>query len=300
VASGTGTVKANLADRLSSTLFVAALAHGVVILGVTFATDPIEPSAELPSLNVTLLVDSADFETSREQQELLADRSVLGGGRTDGSERPTRTLSDNHPISQLGDPLGADLTDGTPADDAPLTDRLATRSESETRIHAVPDAPDQRAEVLSKAATLIETTDTDTRVAELAETAEAQRDDTDNGLSNPSTSESALAEYLVGWRQRVERIGTANFPAGYLTRRSQLGRPTLEVAIGPKGNLEDIVVRKSSGDSSLDEAALKILRMAAPFEPLPSAILAEYDVLRFAYEWDFASGDEPGPLAAAD
>ena len=66
-----------------------------------------------------------------------------------------------------------------------------------------------------------------------------------------------------------------------------VGRPTLEVVIGRDGELQDIVVRKSSGDKALDQAALKILRLAAPFDPLPPNIRKDYDVLRFAYEWDF-------------
>jgi protein TonB len=70
----------------------------------------------------------------------------------------------------------------------------------------------------------------------------------------------------------------------------QAGRPTLEVIIGADGRLDDIVVRRSSGDKALDQAALRILRLAAPFAPLPDVIRADYDVLRFAYEWDFKPG----------
>jgi hypothetical protein len=42
--------------------------------------------------------------------------------------------------------------------------------------------------------------------------------------------------------------------------------------------------------------------MAAPFEPLPDQLLADYDVLQFAYEWDFSSGsaESPGTLASRD
>jgi protein TonB len=68
------------------------------------------------------------------------------------------------------------------------------------------------------------------------------------------------------------------------------GRPTLEVVIAADGRLDDIVVRKSSGDKALDQAALRILRLAAPFAPLPDEIRKDYDVLRFAYEWDFSPG----------
>jgi periplasmic protein TonB len=293
-------VTASIADRISSTLFVAALAHGVVILGVTFASNPFGESPQLPSLNVTLLVDANDIADSGAERDLVADRSHEGGGRPDGSQRPTRTLSAQDVVSQLGDPLGADLTDGTPRETSPQAEQLTTASPSDRRVATVPNPTDEPAAVSMKAATLIQQTDPATPAAELDDTvARPQSDDNDDSES-PSTSESALAEYLVGWRQRVERIGTANFPERYLTGDGSHGRPTLEVAIGPEGNLEDIVVRKSSGDSALDEAALKILRMAAPFEPLPPTILADYDVLRFAYEWEFSAGDAAKRLAAAD
>ena len=69
-----------------------------------------------------------------------------------------------------------------------------------------------------------------------------------------------------------------------------IDNPTLEVAIDAEGRLVDIVIRQSSGNTTIDQAALSILRLAAPFEPLPPAVRAEYDVLRFAYEWDFDDG----------
>jgi protein TonB len=93
---------------------------------------------------------------------------------------------------------------------------------------------------------------------------------------------------LDAWRRRVERIGTANYPTELLGN-IDAGRPTLEVVIAADGRLDDIVVRRSSGDKALDQAALRILRLAAPFAPLPQSIRQDYDVLRFAYEWDFAA-----------
>jgi protein TonB len=104
--------------------------------------------------------------------------------------------------------------------------------------------------------------------------------------ATPSAQQSILAEYLEGWRARVERIGTANYPTRFLGGPDH-GRPTLEVTIRADGSLKDIVVRRSSGDKALDQAALKILRLAAPFDPLPPNIRKDYDILRFAYDWDF-------------
>lgn len=287
-------VPAGIADRLSSTLFVAALAHGVVILGITFATDPFS-SAAPPTLNVTLLVDAAAVETNPEREDLLADRAQRGAGDLAEGSRPTHALSAADPVSQLGEPGGADLDDGTPLERARAPEQLTTRSRAETQVPAVPEVTDTPEPEPMRPATLIEQVAPASLAAELDLVAVLPDSTIAADIASPSTSESPLASYLVGWRQRVERVGTANFPERLLGAGYRPGRPTLEVAIGPDGNLEDIVVRRSSGDTTLDQAALKILRMAAPFEPLPPSILAEYTVLRFAYEWDFNAGTAAVP-----
>jgi protein TonB len=84
-------------------------------------------------------------------------------------------------------------------------------------------------------------------------------------------------------------VGTLNFPdaAGHAQTANY---PVLEVAINADGRLRDVVVRSSSGQRELDRAAMEILRLAAPFEPFPTELRAEYDVLRFAYEWRFSEG----------
>jgi protein TonB len=66
------------------------------------------------------------------------------------------------------------------------------------------------------------------------------------------------------------------------------GSPTLEVTISASGQLAEVFVRNSSGSKIIDQAALNILRRAAPFDPFPEAIRLDYDTLRFAYKWQFS------------
>jgi protein TonB len=286
LASNIGTT--SVADRLSSTLFVAALAHGIVILGVTFAGDPFAESADAPPLNVTLLVDAAAPKDS--DAELLASRNALGGGHEDSSGRPTTMLSAQQPFTQLGEIFGADLEHARPREAAPELEQLATRSPRDQRIQAVPEATESPAPVPMRAAALLNQAVPQSLAAELdAVLRNANVDDAD-APTGPSARESLVAAYLVGWRQRVEKIGTANFPRDYLGTGELPSRPVLEVAIGAEGQLEEIVVRRSSGNVGLDQAALQILRMAAPFDPLPPAVLADRKVLRVVYEWDFSAG----------
>lgn len=282
-------------ERLGSTLFLAALVHGVVILGVTFSAAPFGDGEAVPSLNVTLVVDTERDELAADTAKLLANIDQAGAGQAARGLRPTSALSADEPTTQVGDPLGADLADGTPREATPSAEQLVTRGSGADSVSAQPQPTDDPAPKRQRAAALIDQSAPQTTALEVGLRAELPdgNDDARTLIATPSTRQSGLAEYLDGWRRRVERIGTANYPTELLGN-IHAGRPTLEVVIAADGRLDDIVVRRSSGDKALDQAALKILRLAAPFAPLPEAIRKDYDVLRFAYEWDFSSGASGG------
>jgi protein TonB len=281
-------------ERLGSTLFLAALVHGVVILGVTF-TAATTGDDTVPSLNVTLVLDTEREELAADTADFISNRDQLAAGVAARGLRPTSTLSADQPISQLGDPLGADAADGTPREATPSAEQLVSQGSGGEPVPALPQPTDAPAPELQRAAALIQQAAPQTTAMELGLRAELPNgsDDARTLIATPRTRQSGLAEYLDGWRRRVERIGTANYPSELLGN-IHAGRPTLEVVIAADGRLDDIVVRRSSGDKALDQAALKILRLAAPFPPLPPSIREDYDVLRFAYEWDFAAGSESG------
>src|SRR5260370_33033953 len=75
------------------------------------------------------------------------------------------------------------------------------------------------------------------------------------------TRESDVAVYLDSWRRKIERVGTVNFPA--VARRDKLsGTPVIEVTIGADGKLARIIIRRSSGHGEIDDAAMRILKLA--------------------------------------
>jgi len=107
------------------------------------------------------------------------------------------------------------------------------------------------------------------------------------------TRESDVAVYLDSWRRKIERVGTMNFPD--VARRKQLsGTPVIEVTIGADGKLLQTVVRRTSGHPEIDEAAMRILKLAAPFDPFPGELSAKHDEIRIAYEWQFLGGMSQG------
>lgn len=287
------TVSGRTSDRLSSTLFFAALAHGAFILGVTFTSWPAPDEAASQALKVTLVVDTAKIGRPPEGDAWLAQTNREAGGEATPGERPTTTLSAQRLVTLAGEPDAADAADGEPREAGHEAEEIVTRESSPRRIDAEPKVTEEPTAEIQRQAALLDRAAPETLSAEIDAQATLPENADPDKPASVATRESILAEYLAAWRQRVERIGTLNFPAT-LDLDENVGRPTLEVAIGPGGELEDIVIVRSSGNGALDHAALTILRLAAPFDPLPDAIKAEYSVLRFAYEWDFERAPSGG------
>jgi protein TonB len=104
-----------------------------------------------------------------------------------------------------------------------------------------------------------------------------------------STAEYRFAHYEDEWRQKVERVGTLNYPAE--ARGKLYGSLRLTVTIAPDGSVESVEIDRSSGMKVLDNAALKIVRMAAPYAPFPADVRRDTDLLVITRTWSFEQGD---------
>ena len=76
--------------------------------------------------------------------------------------------------------------------------------------------------------------------------------------------------------------------------KSSPGTPVIEVTIGADGKLLQTLIRRSSGHAEIDEAAMRILKLAAPYDPFPGELSAKHDQIRIAYEWQFLDGASRG------
>ena len=100
----------------------------------------------------------------------------------------------------------------------------------------------------------------------------------------PAAAQSAAeAAYLEMWRQKVERIGNANYPA-----KAAYGDLRLRLLIRHDGALLDARVVETSGSAELDQAALDILRLAAPFAQFSVDMRKSYDQLEIMRRWRFS------------
>ena len=100
---------------------------------------------------------------------------------------------------------------------------------------------------------------------------------------------SRYAEYLDAWRRKVEHIGNLNFPP-QIREQHLSGSLALEVALNADGGIRKLTLRRSSPYPLLDQSAIRIVKMAAPFAPFPDNFHKDTDVLRFVYVWRFNGG----------
>jgi protein TonB len=110
---------------------------------------------------------------------------------------------------------------------------------------------------------------------------------------NASTQEYVYANYLESWRRKVERIGNLNYPEE-AKEKHLYGSLMLQVAVRADGSLENVRVLRSSGHQVLDDAAVRIVELAAPFAPFPDDIRARHDVLDIVRTWQFLRNQRLG------
>lgn len=104
------------------------------------------------------------------------------------------------------------------------------------------------------------------------------------------TQEYRFAQYIEDWRVKVERIGNLNYPE-QARQQKVFGFLTLSVSIRADGSVESVEVSKSSGQRILDAAAMRIVKLAAPYSPLPPNITRDVDILTITRTWTFTSSD---------
>lgn len=271
-------------DRLPPMLFLAALVHGILIIGITFNAVLGDDAREAISLEVTIVADPERSISDPENADYLAQASQEGSGNTRDQVRPSALPENDMPFDNPGEVDGTRLLDAQ-TEELSADQLLTSRSDSDP---AVTDQPREKPE--SEAATALAFDSGAELTLPLPQENEANLQIHDENprelVTSVDTRESVVAGYLDSWKRKIESMGVKYFPEEAVLR-GHMGSPTLEVTINASGQLHEVVVRRSSGSAVLDQAALTILRRAAPFDPFPEAIRVDYDQLRFAYKWEF-------------
>jgi protein TonB len=277
-------------DRLPPMLFLAALVHGILIIGVTFNAVLSDEFDEAISLEVTIVADPENNFIDTRDAKYLAQASQQGDGNTEESVRASAPAQSNSPVENMGTEQGDGLDESH--HDSKPADQLISAVADDSRL--VADSPREEPKPDESTAIALEAGIEST--LPLPQDREATLLIQDNNprqlVTSVDTRESRIAGYLDRWKRKIETIGVNYFPELGITEQLT-GSPTLQVTINASGHLDAAVVRHSSGSRVLDQAAINILRRASPFDPFPEAIRKEYDQLVFAYKWEFSGSQVP-------
>ncbi|SCZ61867.1 energy transducer TonB [Thiohalomonas denitrificans] len=279
------------ADRIGLTLFFAVAFHALVILGVTFdLEDFTNPEPRPLSLDITLVQSKS--EKAPEEADYLAQADQEGGGSVKEKVRPSSAVSNRRPTPEKGDAERTRAPSSPPP--RPERSQVITAPESRIQMESADKVPPKARPDMPTAADLLSRSREAARLsADIRRRQQSYAQRPRHTYISASTRKYEHAAYEEHWRRKVERIGNLNYPEE-ARRKGLTGSLMLDVAIKPDGTLHKVEVRQSSGKKSLDDAAVRIVKMAAPFAPFSDAMRQEMDILHIIRVWQFESGNQFG------
>jgi periplasmic protein TonB len=272
-------------NPIGATMLFSLLLHGVLLLGITFHF--VKSSPSLPTLDVTL-VNVANQEAP-DKADFLAQANNSGGGQSDRAARPSQLFSGELPKPDPG--IAAQPVEATTPQPREATPTRMITTSGATDFTVASDTAKTQVDPEEQTPTAAELK----RQQAIAQLAAELRQQTEALAKRPkkkfisaNTKEYVYASYMRGWSDRVERIGNLNYP-DEARQRKLYGDLLLTVGLARDGGIKNITIIKSSGQPLLDAAAERIVRLAAPFPPLPKD--ASVDELYITRTWQFLPGD---------
>ncbi len=270
-------------DRFGMTFFLATIFHGMVILGITFSVSPPADSKTAPALDIILVQTRSPIDV--EDADYLAQVSQQGGGNAEEKARPRELFS----APTLSDTPGiAKQTSVQQIQKQKRNEQLALLTQKDANYSINTEINPVKAEDDST----VDKTSTDQNnqtarlAAEISNIIEEQASIEKTKYLNSSTKEFTPAKYMREWINRVERVGNLNYP-DQARRKKLSGTLILDVVINSEGELVKTDLRQSSGHQILDDAAKRIVKLAAPFSAFPDKLRKEADVIHITRSWEF-------------
>lgn len=273
-------------DRLSFTLFLALVLHGLLILGITFKLP--DPEASSQTIEITLANHKSD--KAPEKADFLAQHNQEASGTEEEAKQLTTERTADFADTRIRDINPAPEQQATKPQEQQDQLIISSREQSSftvstEQITELSDAQHEREGLLQEQPVI------NAEIASLQAKLDRQRQEYAKRprirtLTSVSTQESYDAKYLHDWSTKVEQVGNRNYPQEALNRRIT-GSLRMSVVLNPDGTIYEIEILQSSSHRILDDAALQIVRLASPFTAFPPEIRQHSDRLNIIRTWNF-------------
>ncbi len=304
-------------DPLTLTLFASALLHAVVIAVIKFEPPELKVFRDkTPALEVVLV--NAKTEASPEKADALAQANLDRGGNTEDERRAKTALpaSKDKPADIRVKPAEQTREAAKQAELEAEAERkrqrvaelekqaeaLMTQARAKKAIETVPTTkaelpqsesgpePETMSRTLDRAQLATAIADMARLEAQIAKQQDEYQKRPKRRFIGARTKEYRFATYVESWRQKVERVGNLNYPEAAKEQKIY-GQLRMTVSINADGSIESVEINQSSGHPILDNAARRIVELAAPYAPFPDNIRKDTDILSITRTWTFTRED---------
>jgi protein TonB len=278
-------------DALLFWLFVAAVIHILIALGVNFTV----PKPEEFSRSIDITIVNTPAKKAPKEAKILAQENQIGAG-----EQAAKPLMPEQKIANEGNSPKKQIKKSALVESAakPVT-KTISRHKSEKQLapepaevaEAAPEEPVEPSRHLSPELLQQQITQLGTEIRHSQQSGDQSKI---MSVNRVSAHKYLAAQYLKDWEDKVERMGNRNYPE-VAAKKDFSATLSMDVGIKADGSIYSIRIDKSSGIPELDAAAKNIVRMSAPFAPLPLELQKEVNVLVITRVWKFS--DESGMTA---
>jgi periplasmic protein TonB len=275
-----------LVASMQAALVGSIVVHIVLILGLGFKI-PRLPGLDAPHNVMDVVLVNSRSAAKPEKADALAQANLDGGGNTDQKLRahsPFPTVDDRDPSRDMK--AAESRVRQLEAEAKELMTRMKSKA-SVVTAEALPQGkPDAEARDLVEKSLEIARLE-----AQIRRDYQAYQERPKRKFVGARASEYRFAQYVDSWRLKIERIGNLNYPEEAKARKLY-GSLQLTVAIKADGEVESVEVNRSSGYKILDQAAIRIVRLAAPFDRFPDNIRTDTDILHITRTWTFTRAEQ--------
>jgi periplasmic protein TonB len=274
-------------DSMLVAIFIAALFHIVIVLGMNFSL----PTPEKISKSIEVILVDTPVKNSPKVAKFLAQENQIGAGEKSKKPDPPAQKLPSEGSSEKKQVDKNSAEENKPK----ASQKLITQVKAEQKTVAAKEVkPISHAENKPH----ISAESLQQQIAQLGTEIRLKQQSADDTkikfVDSVSAHKYMAAQYVKDWEGKVERTGNLNYPE-VAAKNNFSATLTMDVGIKSDGTIYSMRINKSSGNTALDEAAKRIVRMSAPFAPLPTELLKELNVLVITRVWKFS--DESGLVA---
>jgi len=273
-------------DRLTFALFLALLVHALIVLGISFTAE--ERTQASNTLEVTLASYKSD--KAPDEADFIAQENQQGSGTEDEARMLTTDVEAPFQSNDIKQASVQEQQVSAPKPDQHQPDRVTTTADNRFKARNIQqpapvdskDVPEGEEKMLLQRS--LEMASLEAKLDSMRQ-AYAKRPRVQR-LTAASTMKASDAYYVNNWRRKIEKMGALNYPREAEDCFDDC-RLRVLVAINPDGTIHDLEILESSGRKVLDDAAMRIVRMSAPFAPFTKDMRKDTDILEIIRTWRF-------------